>query len=117
MASGAPPPPLPFPLPGLNGAPPPPLPGFDPSTPPDPQKLLEMMQKAGVQLPPPGQLPPGLIPPPGGLPPPGNFPFPPPPPPPPGGSMEDNVRRRGPLPSQADSLKQEQKAGRYTRAR
>jgi polyadenylation factor subunit 2 len=117
MASGAPPPPLPFPLPGLNGAPPPPLPGFDPANPPDPQKLLEMMQKAGVQLPPPGQLPPGLIPPPGGLPPPGNFPFPPPPPPPPGGSMEDNIRRRGPLPSQADSLKQEQKAGRYTRAR
>ncbi|KHN99670.1 protein PFS2 [Metarhizium album ARSEF 1941] len=102
-------PPPPFPLPGLNGPPPPPLPGLDPNHPPDPTQLLELMKKAGVPLPPPGALPPGLIPPPG------NFPFPVPPPPMP--SEESETRRRAPLPSQEESLRQEQRQGKYTRAR
>ncbi|RDL38156.1 Uncharacterized protein BP5553_05589 [Venustampulla echinocandica] len=84
--------------------------------------------------PPPGMLPPGLFPPPGNFQiPPG---FPPPPmgvPPPPfqipgmgGGQGNENnqqdssaasVRRRGPLPSQEESLKMEQRQGKYTRSR
>ena len=104
---GAAPPPL---LPGLNGAPPPPLPGLDPNNPPDPATLFEMMRKAGIPLPPPGFIPPG-----GNVPPPGNFPMPPPPPP--GAPIDDPRGRRAPLPSQEDSLRSEQKQGRYTRAR
>lgn len=110
------PPPPPIPPPGLNGAPPPPLPGLpglDPNNPPDPAKLFEMMRNAGVPLP-----PPGFIPPPGGnVPPPGNFQIPPPPPPPPGADASEAAGRRAPLPSQEDSLRSEQRQGRYTRAR
>lgn len=120
--------------------PPPPL-GLDPSQPPDLAQITELMKKAGLPLPPqntqfppppPGMLPPGFLPPP-------NFPgFPPPPPqagvpPPPFGipGMGQNVssapeansggisavRRRGPLPSQEESLQMEQKRGKFTRAR
>ena len=119
------PPPLPFPLPGLNGAPPPPLPGLDPNHPPDPAQLIEMMKKAGIPLPPPGGLPGGIIPPPGGVPPPpppgsfGSFGFPAPPPGMAQGEDDknDSARRRAPLPSQAESLRHEQRQGKYTRAR
>jgi polyadenylation factor subunit 2 len=128
---------------GAKGAPP--LPGLDPSNPPDFAKLAEMMQKAGLPPPPPpmgGQLP---VPPPGMLPPVFGTGFPPPPPglgsfpPPPPGmgappfgipGMSENrdngetssggggsIRRRGPLPSQEESLQMEQRKGKYTRAR
>ncbi|KAG5922501.1 pre-mRNA cleavage and polyadenylation factor (CPF) complex subunit [Claviceps capensis] len=120
LGSNAPPPPFP-PLPGLNGAPPPPLLGLDPNNPPDPAQLLELMKKAGVPLPPPGAFPPGLIPPPGGMPPPlpGNFGFPMMPPPLQQTEDEkaDAARRRAPLPSQEESLRQEQRQGKYTRIR
>lgn len=113
-AAAPPPPPL-FPLPGLNGAPHPPLPGLDPSKPPDPAQLIEIMKKAGVPLPPPGALPHGLIPPPGSVPP-GGFPLPPllhqP-----DENKTEGGRRRAPLPSQEESLRQEQRQGKYTRAR
>lgn len=122
----APPPPLPFPPPpGFTGMPPP-IPGMDPNNPPDPAKMLEMIQKAGLQLPPPGSLPPGMLPP-GLIPPPPNFALPPGfPPPPPGmplpgagsdAESEANKRRRGPLPSQEESLRLEQSKGNYTRVR
>ncbi|KAL2064166.1 hypothetical protein VTL71DRAFT_4660 [Oculimacula yallundae] len=140
-----PPPQMPFGVP-------PPLPGMDPNNPPDFAALAEMMQKAGLPPPLPGQMPP---PPPGmmmpGMPgfgfPPG-FPPPlqqganhhsqqqaPPPPPPfpmtipiPGMGSGDqsaseqaaaggSVRRRGPLPSQEESLQLEQRRGKYHRAR
>ncbi|KOS18663.1 Polyadenylation factor subunit 2 [Escovopsis weberi] len=105
------PPPPPFPLPGFHGAPPPPpIPGMNPNNPPDPAQLLELMKKAGVPLLPPGALPPGLIPPPG------NFTLPIPPPPAPAPEPEGG-RRRAPLPSQEESLRQEQRHGKYTRAR
>jgi len=98
------PPPPPFGMPG-HGIPPPMPPSLDLS------KL------------PPGLLPPGFQPPPGG--------FHPPPPPPPGGFgglpgiESDNVgsggvggvRRRGPLPSQQESLMMEQQRGKYRTAR
>lgn len=111
------PPPLPFPLPDLNGALPP-LPGMDPSNPADLAKIAEMMQKAGVPLPPPpNMLPPGLVPPPNFLPP----GFPGPPVLPPGGldAQGDGAggRRRAPLPSQEESLRAEQRKGNYTRVR
>lgn len=120
MIAGVVPPP-PIPLPGLGGAPPPPLPaglaGLDPSNPADISKIAEIMQKAGVQLPPPplpGLLPPGMLPPPG-------FPIPPPPPPPSSTPMDldanDANRRRAPLPSQEESLRMEQVRGNYTRPR
>ncbi|RDA92832.1 hypothetical protein CP533_2865 [Ophiocordyceps camponoti-saundersi (nom. inval.)] len=108
------PPPPPFALPGLGGAPPPPLPGLDPNKPPDPAQLMEMMKKAGVPLPPPGQLPPGLI-----LPP-GSFPLPVPLQQPDLDKADGSGgggRRRAPLPSQEESLRQEQRQGKYTRAR
>ncbi|PKS10242.1 hypothetical protein jhhlp_001992 [Lomentospora prolificans] len=120
LIPGVPPPPIP--LPGLGGAPPP-LPaglaGLDPNNPADISKIAEIMQKAGVQLPPPpppGLLPPGLAP---GLLPPG---FPIPPPPPPGSGPMDldpngADRRRAPLPSQEESLRMEQTRGNYTRSR
>ena len=132
-------------IPGMGGAVPPPpqfgsgpppmLPGMDPSRPPDLAQLTEMMKKAGLPLPPqvgaagqfppppPGMIPHGLIPPPNFQLPPG---FPPPPGVPPfsmGGSNEANqdsaagVRRRGPLPSQEESLQMEQRRGKFTRAR
>ena len=118
----------PFGLPGLNGALPPGLPGLDPKNPPDPAQLIEIMKKAGVPLPPPGQLPPGLIPPLGSngipLPPPGGLPFPIPLPslnPADQGDMGGGGGfgggRRAPLPSQAESLRQEQRQGKYTIAR
>jgi hypothetical protein len=71
--------------------------------------LFEMMRNAGIPIPPPGFIPQG-----GGVPPPGDFPMPPPPP-----LQTDGEagRRRAPLPSQEDSLRSEQKQGRYTRAR
>jgi polyadenylation factor subunit 2 len=107
------------------GLPPPPLPGTNGQFPPPPPGI-----------PPPGMLPLGLVPPP-------NFQgFPPPPPgmgAPPfpipgienstaenggsetkndqGGSGSGSVRRRGPLPSQEESLQMEQRRGKYTRAR
>ena len=137
-----PPPPLPF---GVNG-PPPLLPGMDLNKPPDFAMLQEMMRKAGLQppplpgaggqfpppppgIPPPGMLPPGLLPPPnlqGILPPPPGMGAPPFPIPgmdnsgkgnEQGGSGGGSVRRRGPLPSQQESLQMEQRKGKYTRAR
>ncbi|TVY40255.1 Polyadenylation factor subunit [Lachnellula subtilissima] len=140
MGGAVPPPPLPF---GVGA--PPPLPGMDPSNPPDLAKLAEMMKKAGLPPPPPGGQfppppPPGMLPP-GLLPPPGSFQLPPGfPPPPPGmggpppfgipgmgaqggsdfggsGDAGANIRRRGPLPSQEESLQMEQRKGKYTRAR
>lgn len=137
----APPPP---PLPGFGV---PTLPGLDPHNPPNLAQLTEMMQKAGLPPPPPigagGHLPP---PPPGfGTafpPPPPGFPAGFPPPPIPGmgappfaipgmgssnaevrdtseqlGGAAGTVRRRGPLPSQEESLQMEQRKGKYTRAR
>jgi polyadenylation factor subunit 2 len=133
-----PPPPPSFNLPGLTGSAPS-LPPMDPRNPPDFAQLAEMMKKAGLPPPPPlgsgqfpppppGMLPPGLLPP-GFQIPPG---FPPPPPALPGlgatpqmpfpGENQDgdgsagSIRRRGPLPSQEESLQMEQKRGRYTRA-
>ncbi|KAK0121958.1 pre-mRNA cleavage and polyadenylation factor (CPF) complex subunit [Cadophora gregata] len=131
-----PPPPQ---MPYGTGVPPPP-PGMDLNNPPDFAALAEMMQKAGLPPPLPGQVPPpppgmiipGMPPPPGfGLPP--GFPPPPgmgqqPPFPIPGMGGEDrqgseqagaagSVRRRGPLPSQEESLQMEQRRGKYTRAR
>lgn len=136
MGGAAPPPPPP---PVFGNGLPPPLPGLDPNHPPDFAKLAEMMQKAGLPPPPPpvgGQmpLPPGMLPP-GLLPPPGfTAGFPPPPPgmgappfqiPGMGGGDRDSepptsggsVRRRGPLPSQEESLRMEQRQGKYTKAR
>ncbi|KAI9714105.1 MAG: pre-mRNA cleavage and polyadenylation factor (CPF) complex subunit [Chrysothrix sp. TS-e1954] len=104
----------------------PPMPGMDPNNMPPLSKLSEMF---GGNLPPPpapgqnGQFPPpppgfpgfanGQMPPPGMLPP--GFP------PMPGfgqqAQTDASVRRRGPLPSQQDSLKEEMKRGNYTRAR
>lgn len=139
-----PPPPPPFGFPGPGGAPPP-LPPFDINNPPDYTQLAEMMKKAGLPPPPlpgvggqfppppPGMLPPGLLPPnmqiPPGFPPPppgmaGGLPVIPPPPFPMqvqdqdiGSRSGSTVRRRGPLPSQEESLQMEQKRGKYTRAR
>lgn len=131
--STVPPPPMPF---GIQGVPP--LPGMDLNNPPDFARMAEMLRKAGLPPPPPGSQfpppPPGMLPP--GI---GGFPPPPPgfgnfPPPPPGmgappliqdqsneqssgGSGGSGVRRRGPLPSQEESLMMEQKKGKYTRAR
>ncbi|SZF04409.1 unnamed protein product [Blumeria hordei] len=120
------------------------IPAINPNNAPDFVKLAEMMQKAGLpppppigvdgQLPPPpGILPPGVIPPPppgfgmaftplpGISVPPFNIP----------GMGTDNtlsemqptentgggIRRKGPLPSQEESLQMEQRKGKYTRAR
>ncbi|KAM7189277.1 polyadenylation factor subunit 2 [Rhypophila sp. PSN 637] len=128
VGGAIPPPPLPFPLPvpGMAGAPP------LPKTPAELAAIAEMMKKAGIPPPPlpggaplpPGMLPPGLIPP--------GFPLPPGfPPPPPGmvagqaggydseatAAHNESIRRRGPLPSQEESLRMEQTKGHYTRAR
>ncbi|RKF83386.1 Polyadenylation factor subunit 2 [Golovinomyces cichoracearum] len=121
------------------------LPVINSENPPDFAKLAEMIQKAGLpplppinvsrsQLPPPSILPPGIIPPPlpgFGL----NFSAPP------GGASapfaipgmgnsnlaeiqageagapSGSVRRKGPLPSQEESLQMEQRKGKYTRPR
>jgi polyadenylation factor subunit 2 len=94
----------------------------------DPAKFQEMIknlpQNQQGQFPPPGILPLGFVPPP---PPPGYGGFPPPFP---GisapaqfqdaqepSTVAGTVRRRGPLPSQEESLQMEQKKGRYTHAR
>ncbi|OAA58605.1 WD repeat protein [Niveomyces insectorum RCEF 264] len=128
LAAGGKFPPLPFSLPGV-----------DPKNPPDPATMLELMKKAGIQLPPPPppgtRLPGGIVPPPplptavGGH---GGAPPPPPPPPPPGFSgilpgiglpglsadpQGGHGRSRAPLPSQEDSLREEQKRGQYTQRR
>jgi polyadenylation factor subunit 2 len=118
-------PPLPFPLPGLGGAPPPPPPAFDPKNPPDLAAIAELMRNAGLPPPPPpGSLPPGMLPPPPpnfALPP--GFPPLPPPPVPPALNYDEQQssaaggRRRAPLPSQEESLRAEQKHGRYDRVR
>jgi polyadenylation factor subunit 2 len=101
---------------------------MDPSNPADFAKIAEMIKRSGLPVPPPGMLPPGMLP---------NFPSPsggfPPPPPgfagPPGlgDSSKGNegsgsggggsIRRRGPLPSQEESLQMEQRKGKFTRAR
>lgn len=140
-----PPPPMPFALPGMTGNGGLSLPNIDPNNPPDFAALAEMMKKAGLppppQLgttgqfppPPPGMLPPNLLPPnfqlPGGYPPPPPPPGAFPPPPPPGGipgfgaaatdgdGANGGIRKRGPLPSQEESLQQEQRRGKYTRVR
>jgi polyadenylation factor subunit 2 len=129
MQGSVPAPPIPLPPQfGAGNLPPPPLPlpGMSAGHPPDLAQLSEMMKKAGVQmppLPPPGasQFPP-VPPPPFQFPP--GFPAPnglPPPPEIPGMGGPDNnasiVRKRGPLPSQAESLQMEQRKGKYTRAR
>ena len=118
-----PPPPQPF---GLPGGVPPPFPGMDPAK---FQELLKNLPPGQVpapgQFPPPGMLPPGFGPPP---PPPGYSGFVPPLPgmgaPPPQfhdaneqSTAAGTVRRRGPLPSQEESLQMEQKRGRFTQAR
>ena len=121
------------PPPMLFGQGAPPLPGMDFNNPPDYAKMAEMLRNAGLPPPPPGTQfpppPPGMLPPGiGGFPPPppgfGNFPPPPPdaqfsfqeqgnePP-----SLPGSVRRRGPLPSQEESLQMIQKQGKFTRAR
>lgn len=110
-------PPFPLPTASANGQPPPPI------------DLAKLMQITNSSLPP---LPPGLAPPssnsmpnlppfpPGFQPPPG---FPPLPgigatPTPPGvGAGDTSVRKRAPLPSQQESLKEEMRQGRYTKAR
>ncbi|KAI9711976.1 MAG: pre-mRNA cleavage and polyadenylation factor (CPF) complex subunit [Bogoriella megaspora] len=121
---------------------PPQMPGLPPGMPPiDPSKLQELLA-SGMFPPPPVPLPQGgqvganaqFPPPPGfpglpGAPPPPNlFPpgFPPVPPPPGmqqgesqqmGGGENGFGRKRAPLPSQSDSLKEEMKRGKYTRSR
>ena len=136
-----------LPPPNFTAGPPPPPPnlpnglaGIDPQTlqemirngtipPPPPQ--FSSATGPGQSLPPPPPLPPNFdfskLPP--GLLPPG---FQPPPPPPPGGfvgmpgiGVENggvgggggSVRRRGPLPSQQESLMEEQRRGKYRTAR
>lgn len=118
--------PLPFPPPLMNGMPPMLPPGMDPET-------LKKLFNGQFPPPPPfppgtnGQLPPGFPPlPPGFLPP--GFPPAPGADGPPGmnvmvpASMNaadgaGNARRRAPLPSQQDSLKEQMRHGLYTKAR
>ncbi|KAI9723374.1 MAG: Polyamine N-acetyltransferase 1 [Candelaria pacifica] len=130
-------------IPGMGAAVPPPvaglaglkIPGMDPANPPDLSKLAAIFGNmppppgAGGQFPPPppipGTFPNGVIPP--GLLPPG-FQLPPgfPPPPPaqggiPGmgadGTNGGSIRKRAPLPSQQESLMEEQRRGKYRSAR
>ncbi|TQS36801.1 hypothetical protein Golomagni_02739 [Golovinomyces magnicellulatus] len=121
------------------------LPVINPENPPDFAKLAEMIQKAGLpplppinvnrsQLPPPSILSPGIVPPPlpgFGL----NFSAPSAGAPAPfaipgmgssnlagiqageAGAPSGSVRRKGPLPSQEESLQMEQRKGNYTRPR
>ncbi|KAF1961678.1 WD40 repeat-like protein [Byssothecium circinans] len=122
IASGALPPP---PLPNANGSGPPPFPmslpqnmQLPPGFPPPPN----LAHNGGPPPPHPMHFPPP------GFPPPPNFPYPPPNPntgagPPqhggPVGGQEGggSVRRRGPLPSQQDSLKAEMKKGQFRSSR
>lgn len=131
---------VPLPIP-MSGAPPP-LPNFFAGMDPksiDLRKLAEMFGGNLPPPPPPGSLPPGFQPPypnmplPTGIPPPpppGMLPpgyVPPPipthpgvtntPPPPQNGGNAASVRRRGPLPSQQESLKEEMRRGKYRTAR
>lgn len=124
--------------------PPPPMPGMLPGQMPDIAQLQDMMAKHGLPMPPQmgGQFPPPppMIPPPSFQLPPG-FAVPPPPAlhassqggipgltPGMGGGIPGNlnenreetggsVRRRGPLPSQEESLQAEIRRGKFTRAR
>lgn len=115
------------PFPG-HGPQPVQAPSFMPPAAPSPEELAALYQRFGGQLPPPGQFPPplasfqpqgmplGFAPPQGyppsfgdGLPGMGQPPAPP--------SRDGGVRKRGPLPDQAEALKQEMRAGRYTKAR
>ncbi|KAL8721535.1 MAG: hypothetical protein Q9225_001789 [Loekoesia sp. 1 TL-2023] len=125
-----PPPPIPLPPGGIPGM--------------DPAKFAELLASGKLPLPPPVGIPGQGLPPPPALPPnfdfsklpPGMLPpgFPPPPPPLgaggvglPGIGTNDNagggvsgvsgVRRRGPLPSQQESLKEEQRKGKYRSVR
>ncbi|KAF2638490.1 WD40 repeat-like protein [Massarina eburnea CBS 473.64] len=136
IASGALPPP---PIPNANGSGPPPFPISLPpnlSLPPNMQlpANFPIPPPHPIQFPPPGQFPPGFPPPP-------NFPFPPPPnaaagsPQPQFGgpvggpgqgqgqgqgqvhNSDGSVRRRGPLPSQQDSLKAEMRKGQFRQKR
>lgn len=101
-------------MPGMPGLPPPP-PGMDPNNMPTPEQMQEMMKKAGISMPPPpGQGGPGgFAPPPPGFQFPGGFPPPPPPgqfpgfggPPQQQQESGGSVRKRGPLPSQEESLR------------
>ncbi len=122
---------LPAPFPdgtSTGGAQPMSIPGFPPfpvgadgTIQPPPFDLAKLMEMNGGQLPP---LPPGMPPllqlPPGFQPPPG---FPPPPAGIPGiGSTpmpqsNEGIRRRAPLPSQEESLQEQMRQGRYTKAR
>ncbi|GAB7360132.1 hypothetical protein MBLNU230_g7895t1 [Neophaeotheca triangularis] len=106
-----------MPFPPANGNPPPLPPGLDL------EKLKEMFGGQLPPLPPPGQNggpPPGFPPmPPGfqlppGFPPPGNLPAVAPTPDQ-GGAA--GSRRRAPLPSQQESLQEQMRQGRYTKAR
>ncbi len=130
MGAAVPPPP---PVPGLAGLK---IPGMDPANPPDLSRLAAMFGNipppppgAGGQFPPPppmpGTFPSGVIPP--GLLPPG-FQLPPGfPPPPPGqagipgmggdGTSGGSIRKRAPLPSQQESLMEEQRRGKFRTAR
>jgi polyadenylation factor subunit 2 len=124
LKAGLPPPPQ---IGAAGQFPPPPPPGMDPNHPPDFAQLTEMMKKAGLPLPPQigarGQFPPPPLP---GFPGVGAPPFSIPGMSIPGMSSENKdeggssgggVRRRGPLPSQEESLQMEQRRGKYTRAR
>ena len=101
-----------FPMPGSNGLPFMPPPGAP--LPPGMDMATFQKAMASGQFPPP---PPGMMPPPGfpppGFPPPNGFPGMPVQQPESGGS----VRRRAPLPDQADALKQEMSQGRYLKPR
>lgn len=127
----------PFTVPNFtNGAPPPlGIPGANGAAPPmDPERIKAMFGGQMPQFPPPGTNgapPPGFAPIPGFQPPPGfqaSPGFPPLPPggfpgmhasstPTPTGGDGGSIRRRGPLPSQEESLKAEIRQGRYTKAR
>ncbi|RSL45749.1 hypothetical protein CEP51_016035, partial [Fusarium floridanum] len=76
---------------------------------PKPSSAASDVYKQQALIPPPGSMPP----------PPGNFTLPVPPPPLPGldADLKGDNRRRAPLPSQEESLRQEQRQGKYTRAR
>lgn len=111
-----------------NGATPSPMPG---SLPPPPAgvDLAKLMEMTKGQLPPPPnpnglppgfpQFPPGFQPSPGfPPPPPGGLPGIAPTPPSANGTPDGgSIRRRAPLPSQQESLEQEMRQGRYTKAR
>jgi len=104
-------------MPGFDNGAPPPL-GLPPGLPPG-MDLEALKQAFGGQLPPPPPLngarfPPGMLPP--------GFPVPPGMAVPPGlvqqtPTPNGGIRKRAPLPSQQESLQQEMRQGRYTKAR